>query len=65
MLAPRLHKAAPTGMKASSKDAPGPKPGWATKSHKRYISKDRALLTRLEAALRAPAGSATRTLIVS
>lgn len=27
---------------------PGPKPGWTTKTHKRYISKDRALLKQLE-----------------
>lgn len=44
---------------------PGPKAGWTTQTHKRYISKDRALLARLESALRAPpntsAGIATRT----
>ncbi|KAH7912796.1 hypothetical protein BJ138DRAFT_1134514 [Hygrophoropsis aurantiaca] len=28
----------------------GPPPGWKTKTHKRYISKDRPLLARLEAA---------------
>ncbi|KZP23729.1 hypothetical protein FIBSPDRAFT_1042594 [Athelia psychrophila] len=30
----------------------GPAPGWKTKSHKRYISKDRALLKSLEDAVR-------------
>ncbi|KAF6759851.1 hypothetical protein DFP72DRAFT_806147 [Ephemerocybe angulata] len=30
----------------------GPAPGWRTKTHKRYISKDRVLLKKLEAACR-------------
>ena len=30
----------------------GPPPGWKTKTHKRYISKDRELLKRLENALK-------------
>jgi hypothetical protein len=30
----------------------GPVPGWKTKTHKRYISKDRSLLKELEEALR-------------
>ncbi|CAA7266811.1 unnamed protein product [Cyclocybe aegerita] len=30
----------------------GPTPGWKTKTHKRYISKDRALLKQLEIAVR-------------
>jgi len=30
---------------------PGPVPGWKTKTHKRYISKDRSLLKTLEQAL--------------
>ncbi|GLB40135.1 putative stabilization of polarity axis [Lyophyllum shimeji] len=30
----------------------GPAPGWKSKTHKRYISKDRALLKQLETALR-------------
>ena len=29
---------------------PGPIPGWKTKTHKRYISKDRGLLKTLEQA---------------
>jgi len=29
----------------------GPVPGWKTKTHKRYISKDRTLLKELEEAL--------------
>lgn len=30
---------------------PGPTPGWKTKTHKRYISKDRSLLKALEQAV--------------
>ena len=30
----------------------GPAPGWKTKTHKRYISKDRILLKALEDSLR-------------
>ena len=30
----------------------GPAPGWKTRTHKRYISKDRALLKHLEAAIK-------------
>jgi len=30
---------------------PGPIPGWKTKTHKRYISKDRSLLKTLEQAV--------------
>ncbi|KAJ4493064.1 hypothetical protein C8J55DRAFT_556035 [Lentinula edodes] len=42
-----------TATKTSSTTAtPGPPPGWTTKSHKRYISKDRALLKQLEDACR-------------
>ena len=33
---------------------PGPVPGWRTKTHKRYISKDRSLLKTLEQALLKP-----------
>jgi len=39
--------------KSPSLGAPaGPAPGWKTKTHKRYISKDRALLKQLENALK-------------
>lgn len=42
-----------TATKTSSTTAtPGPPPGWTTKLHKRYISKDRALLKQLEDACR-------------
>lgn len=34
----------------NSTPLPGPAPGWKTKTHKRYISKDRALLKTLEKA---------------
>src|SRR5438270_304090 len=30
----------------------GPPPGWKTRTHKRYISKDRALLKHLETAIK-------------
>ncbi|KAF9532638.1 hypothetical protein CPB83DRAFT_784718 [Crepidotus variabilis] len=44
---PRLTPKSPTvGISA------GPAPGWKTKTHKRYISKDRVLLKQLENALR-------------
>ncbi|KAJ4480145.1 hypothetical protein J3R30DRAFT_3701503 [Lentinula aciculospora] len=42
-----------TATKTTSAAAtPGPPPGWTTKLHKRYISKDRALLKQLEDACR-------------
>lgn len=34
----------------NSTPLPGPAPGWKTKTHKRYISKDRTLLKTLEQA---------------
>lgn len=39
---------------------PGPVPGWKTKTHKRYISKDRSLLKTLEQALLKPNSEAQR-----
>lgn len=33
---------------APEKGLAGPKPGWATKTHNRYVSKDRALLKKVE-----------------
>ncbi|KAJ7454663.1 hypothetical protein FB451DRAFT_1049181 [Mycena latifolia] len=41
----------------------GPEPGWKTRTHKRYISKDRPLLRRLEAAC--AGGSETERLAAS
>ncbi|KAK0434313.1 hypothetical protein EV421DRAFT_1840584 [Armillaria borealis] len=41
-----------TATKNTSTVAPGPSPGWKTKVHKRYISKDHALLKQLESACR-------------
>ncbi|KAF9016266.1 DUF1630-domain-containing protein [Hymenopellis radicata] len=41
---------------------PGPSPGWKTKTHKRYISKDQHLLARLESSCR---GSDAERLAVS
>jgi hypothetical protein len=39
--------------KSPSLGAPaGPAPGWKTKTHRRYISKDRVLLKQLENALK-------------
>ena len=39
-----------SGTKASGALSAGPTPGWKTKKHKRYISKDRVLLNQLETA---------------
>jgi hypothetical protein len=39
------------GNKMASTAIAGPAPGWKTKTHKRYISKDRTLLKELEEAL--------------
>lgn len=41
-----------TATKNTSIVSPGPSPGWKTKVHKRYISKDHALLKQLESACR-------------
>ena len=40
------------GKKSMSMAITGPSPGWVTKTHKRFISKDRHLLKQLEDAIR-------------
>ncbi|TRM56430.1 hypothetical protein BD626DRAFT_575754 [Schizophyllum amplum] len=43
-------KPARGGSAGVTQGSPGPRPGWKTKTHKRYVSKDRALLKQLETA---------------
>ncbi|KAK7044084.1 hypothetical protein VNI00_007800 [Paramarasmius palmivorus] len=46
------HSAGMSGKSSHKLAAAGPEPGWKTSVHKRYISKDRALLKQLEGACR-------------
>lgn len=47
----RRRSRTPTAQSSASGGPAGPLPGWKSKTHKRYISKDRALLKQLESAL--------------
>uniref|UniRef100_D8PVD3 UDENN domain-containing protein n=1 Tax=Schizophyllum commune (strain H4-8 / FGSC 9210) TaxID=578458 RepID=D8PVD3_SCHCM len=43
-------RAIPGGSAGIAQATAGPRPGWKTKTHKRYVSKDRSLLKQLETA---------------
>ncbi|KAF9480001.1 DUF1630-domain-containing protein [Pholiota conissans] len=48
----RIPAASPRQKSPSLGSSAGPAPGWKTRTHKRYISKDRVLLKQLELAIR-------------